>query len=160
GMAGKNITQVRSTTNELTVNVDQYTNLGIVKLYSADVDTLKDSAANLGALDAATIGLMTANGVDKMDSTDSVLTFSADQFAALKSVIINPALDLVLNGGSGNDTFAFSKQDFSVADKINGDGGTNDILSLQGNYGPMVFNGDTISGIEALKVTGGVTGGA
>lgn len=158
GMAGKNITQVRSTTGELTVDVDQYTNLGTVKLYSADVDTLKDSAGTLGGLDAATIGLLTAGGIDKMDSTDSVLTLGADQFAALKSVVINPALDLILNGDVGgvvtNDIFTFSKQSFSAADQINGAAG-NDTLLLQGNFGSLAFNADTISSIETLRVTGG-----
>src|SRR5205823_3806026 len=111
---------------------------------------------NIGALSATTISLMTANGVDKMDlSTGSVLTLGADQFGALKSVIINPALDLILNGdGTAGDTFSFTKQSFSAADQINGYGGT-DTLVLQGNYGSLAFNASTISSIEALKVTGG-----
>ena len=158
-LAGKRITTVDATDNVLSISVGQYQTLGGsgIQLTAADTVTLADTGDHIAALSAATIGTLASGRIDLINVTDNGLTFGLDQFNALGTVVLGTNTVLTLNGdvaGTANDTFTFSRQPFSAADKINGGGGS-DTLSLSGNYGTLAFAADTLSNVEKLQLKGG-----
>ena len=153
------ISRIDSTDGQLTLDYDQYAELNGVQLTSADFVTLADDSSILRSLTAGQIGGMAAGRIDQLGVTspDHALTWGLDQFNALGTVVLAANTVLSLSGdvaGPSNDTFSFSRQPFSAADKIDGGSGT-DTLSLQGSYGTLHFASDTITGIEKLQLKGG-----
>lgn len=69
----QNVDALDSTTNLLTLNVDQFNALGSVTLTLADVVTIKDTGTALVGLDISMLG---AQGVDRIDASDNALTAS------------------------------------------------------------------------------------
>jgi len=161
GMAGKNIKLLQSTTTPLLLSLNQFNSLNGVLLPSDKSTTLQASEGSIEGLTSGQLGALAAGNIGHISVAGNVLNLGIDQFSALGSAVLNSGTVVTVNGdvgGTSNDTFTFSRQPFSAADKINGGAGT-DTLSLQGNYGALNFNADTISNIEKLKLNGGVSGG-
>ncbi len=64
----------------------------------------------------------------------------------------------VVTGGGGNDGFWFGPGRFDpTVDRVNGGGGTNDQLALDGDY-TITLNGTTVQGIETITLMAGPAG--
>ena len=160
GLAANGISKIDASDGQLSLTLDQYTNLNGVQLTAGDTVTLADTSAVIGNLTQSQIGGLAAGGIDQIGVTSpgAALSWGLNQFNALGAVVLESNTALTLNGdvsaAGTNDTFAFSRQPFSASDKINGYGGF-DTLQLQGNYGTLAFAADTISSIEKLQLKGG-----
>jgi hypothetical protein len=157
GMAGKNVKVLQYSDAPLTIGFDQFNNLNGVKLPSDRSTTLQATEANIEGLSASQINALSTGYIGHISAAGNVLNLGLDQFSSLGSAVLDSSIALTVTGdvaGVTNDIFTFSKQPFSVADKVNGVGGT-DTLSLTGDYGSLGFLSDTISSIEKLKLNGG-----
>jgi hypothetical protein len=158
-LPSENITRIDASDDQLHLSVWRYQHLGAVQLTAGDTVTLRDTGDEIAALDASALSGLAAGRIDKVNvNSGHALTLWLDQFNALGTVVLDPSVVLTVKGDVGfalaNDLFSFTRQPFSVADKINGYDGT-DTLSLTGDYGTLAFNADTISSIEKLKLNGG-----
>ena len=79
----------------LSLSVDQYLNLGAVKLTASDTVTLADTAANVGKLSVEQLRGLGSAGVDKIDITGNVLDWSLAQYKAAVSSVTFAANDKV-----------------------------------------------------------------
>ncbi|WP_218037701.1 hypothetical protein, partial [Reyranella soli] len=131
GLAAKGIDRIDATDNVLTLSVAQYLALGTVTLTAADTVTLADVEANFAVLSAAQFGALAGKGVDRLDSTDNVLTLSAAQYLALGTVTLTAA-DVVTLADTGVNLATLSAAQFgALAGKgIDSIDATDNVLSL------------------------------
>jgi hypothetical protein len=102
GLAAAGIDQLDASNNAATFNLAQFEALGTVKLTTADVITLADTGAALGALSATQIGALQASGIDRLDATDNMLSLSVAQFHALHQVTLTAADAVTLSDTGAN----------------------------------------------------------
>jgi hypothetical protein len=67
---------------------------------SSDTVTLADTGANIAALSAVAFGNLAANGIDKINATDNVLSLSVAQYQAL-GVVTLAAGDVITLADTG-----------------------------------------------------------
>ncbi|WP_439613216.1 beta strand repeat-containing protein [Reyranella sp.] len=72
----------------LSLTVAKYLGLGAVALTAADMVTLADSGANLGALSVSQLAALAGKGVDAIDATDNVLSLTFAKLQALGTVTL------------------------------------------------------------------------
>jgi len=92
-----------------------------------------------GTQTAASFGAVT---VDNHTST-------TDDFYDLRGVTTVTA-----TGGSGNDTFVFGANFNPASDVLNGGGGNNNQLGLDGSYGALTLGVNTVSNIQVIALLG------
>ncbi|WP_218037674.1 M10 family metallopeptidase C-terminal domain-containing protein, partial [Reyranella soli] len=156
GLATKGVDRLDSIDNVLTLSVAQYLALGTVTLTAADTVTLADTGATLAGLTAAQITALTGIGIDRIDATDDALTLSRAQFVALGNVTATLDDALTVVGTAADDNFVFTTQTFTNNDSLVGSAGTNDTLTLGGDYSAGVtFGSEALSGIERIVLQPG-----
>jgi Ca2+-binding RTX toxin-like protein len=112
-LAGKGIDRIDATDDVLSLTLAQYQALGTVVLVAADVVTLADTGANIGALSASAIAALAGKGIDRIDATDNVLSLSVSQFQALGGVTLTAA-DVVTVTGTGDELSALTSTQLSA----------------------------------------------
>ena len=107
--------------------------------------------------------------VDGNVAAGGLLKVHATQLAAGQSLTFNGAAETDgaffvfggqgndrFTGGAGNDAFYFGPNAFTSADIVNGGGGSNDQLGLDGNY--TITMGGNVTNVEVLVLLAGPTG--
>ena len=152
-LASKGIDRIDATDNALALSVAQYRALS-VDLTASDRVTLADTGAALAGLSVGQIKALGRDGIDAIDATDNVVTFSLAQLDALASVDLAQGDSLTVTGTSGRDRFELEDR-LSADDRLDGRGGT-DELALDGDYGAGVVLGDTtLVNIEEISLARG-----
>ncbi|WP_022675590.1 hypothetical protein [Novosphingobium sp. B-7] len=80
---------------------------------AADTVTLADTGAAIAALSASAFGNLAANGIDKINATDNVLSLTVDQYQALRVVTL-AAGDVITLADSGANIAALSASDIAA----------------------------------------------
>jgi hypothetical protein len=87
-LAGKNVDAIDSTDNLLTLSYSQFSSLGTVSLAAGDTVTLADTSTVIQGLSGAQLLGLGGKGVDVIDTTDNVLSFTFSQFNNLGAVTV------------------------------------------------------------------------
>ncbi|HEY1630267.1 MAG TPA: calcium-binding protein [Rhizomicrobium sp.] len=111
-LAAQGVDTIDASDNTLVISVTQYNALGSMHLTAADSVFLADTGANIAALTAAQFGQLSANGIDKIDASNNVLSLSVAQFQALGSTLLTNA-DTVTLTDTGAHLSALTATDFS-----------------------------------------------
>jgi hypothetical protein len=80
---------------------------------SSDTVTLADTGANIAALSAVAFGNLAANGIDKINATDNVLSLSVAQYQAL-GVVTLAAGDVITLADTGANITTLSATDMAA----------------------------------------------
>jgi hypothetical protein len=154
-LAGDGVNIIDSTNDKLMLAVAQSEALGTVQLTQADNVTLSDTGAHISAMTAAELAGLSAEGVDRILTTDHQVTFTADQWSAL-SVGVDSQTTITVNGTSGNDTINASSINAFV---LNGGGGA-DTFTVSTGHDVFVYGAasdstgpsyDTIIGLDTTR---------
>ena len=97
-LATNNVDTISATDGVLSWTADQYAHL-IIGPVAIEPDTfaiMADTGADISALTATQIGEIAAKGVAVIDPTDSMLTFSVDQFDALGAMSVDASTDFTI----------------------------------------------------------------
>lgn len=164
-LATEGLAAINPSDNMLSFTVAQFQALGQISVNASAAFTIADSAAALQGLTAGQIGALSLQGVDKIDSTDDVLSLSVAQYQALGTVTLTNADVVTLADSSTNIQALTSTQIGQLATKgIDAIDATNDALSLTvAQYSALgtvtltdtdtVTLADTGANIAALTVT-------
>jgi hypothetical protein len=154
-LAGDGVNIIDSTNNKLMLAVAQYEALGTVQLTQADSVSISDTGAHISAMTASELAGLSAEGVDRIVTTDHQVTFTADQWSAL-SVGVDSQTTITVNGTSGNDTINASSINAFV---LNGGGGA-DTFTVSTGHDVFVYGAasdstgptfDTIIGLDTTR---------
>lgn len=111
--AAAGIDRINATDKLLSLTVEQYEAISdTIELTAADRVTLADTAAALGAMSVPDIAGLAGKGVDRIDVTDSALTWSLAQFQSLGPVILTVA-DTVTVADTGAEIGALTPAELS-----------------------------------------------
>lgn len=90
-LAGLNISSIDATDDLVVLSIPQLINLGSVALTPADVVVFRATGADLETGTPADVEDLATRSVDFIDASDDVLTYSFEQFSALRSVSFTAA---------------------------------------------------------------------
>jgi PII-like signaling protein len=152
-LAGEHVNIIDSSTNALTLSLDQFNALGTVALTQADTVSLSGTGAQFAAESDAYLSSLAGLGVDKLAVTDHAVTFALDQWNALGSVGIVSGTTVTINGTAANDVFNTGAGTFV----LNGGGGADTFNAGTAHHDTFVYssvsdstgpNYDTIGGLN------------
>jgi hypothetical protein len=101
-LAAAGIDNINATDNVLSLSLAQFNALGTVTLTNSDVVTLVDASVNLDALTATQLHALAGAGIDAIDASDNVLSFSVAQYQALGHVALTQADTVTLSDLGAN----------------------------------------------------------
>jgi len=110
-------------------------------------------------------GNVAAGGILKVQATPlgvgENLTFNGSAETNGSFLVYGGLGNDTMTGGAGNDGFYFGPGGFNSSDTVNGGGGTNDQLALDGNYGafgPAFVLGGNVTNVEVIVMLPGPSG--
>ncbi|HEY2069725.1 MAG TPA: hypothetical protein VGG48_09250 [Rhizomicrobium sp.] len=104
GLATNNVDMISATDGVLSWTADQYSHL-ILGPVTIDPDTfaiMADTGADIAALSAEQIAAIAAEGVAVIDPTDSMLSFTVDQFDALGAMSVDASANFTIADTGAN----------------------------------------------------------
>jgi len=112
--------------------------------YTGFVEIASGSTLNLSGTTTRTV---------KFDGAGTLSLSNAAHVAGTLNVTAASGGNDTVNGGSGDDTFAFGAS-LKANDKVNGGAGT-DTVTLNGGYSGLTFTSTTMVNVEKLKLAAG-----
>jgi len=155
GLAAAGIDTIDASNNVLSLTVAEYTGLGAVTLTQSDVVTLSDTGAAIAALSATQFGQLAANGIDKINASNNVLSISVAQYEALGAVTLTGSNTVtLLDTGADLESFLNGLTNTQIA-ALAGSG--IDILNASDNFLTITASEFQNLGTVSLKSSNTVT---
>lgn len=145
-LAAAGVDSLDATDGILALTVAQFRELGSVALTSTDVVTLADTGANLATLTTVELIAAAGAGVDRIDSTNNVLSLTVDQYRALVGEIGLTAKDVITLADTGENLADLSLAEISALT-------ANFIDKLDATDGALTLSLQKIQALDKVALT-------